>query len=275
LIQGVVGRDATRRLLCSLWTSLLLLSSACGGSEQGAPAADPAEHVSAPAPAAQVAQAAPAQVAQAAPGEPRRGPPLGIGEPLAPSPFTLEQRYLEAARQGDLPKLERALQLGVDVNAKDDLQRSALLLAARDAGSLEAVLFLEARGAKIDEPDAGGRTALSWAAGGGHLALVKQLASKGALVDQPDVEQRRPLFHAVAAEQPEVVEWLLGAGAKVDAADQFGDTPLMLACAKGYGDMAALLLARGADPALRNQEGRTAGDRAAAGAEVCRAPART
>jgi ankyrin repeat protein len=250
-------------LLCCIWT-LLLLTSACGGSEQGAPAADPAEKAAAPAP-----------VAQAAPSEPRRGPPLGIGEPLAPSPFTLEQRYLEAARQGDLPTLERALERGVDVNAKDDLQRTALLLAVRDAGSLEALLFLESRGARIDEPDAGGRTALSWASGAGRLALVKQLASKGALIDQPDMEQRRPLFHAVAGEHPEVVVWLLDAGAKVNAADQFGDTPLMLACAKGYGDLAALLLARGADPALRNQEGRTAGDRAAAGAEVCRAPART
>jgi len=257
----VIGRDALGLWLCGIWTPLLLLSSACGGSEQGAPAADPAE--------------AAAALAQAAPPEPRRGPPLGIGEPLAPSPFTLEQRYLEAARQGDLPTLEKALERGVDVNAKDDLQRSALLLAARDAGSLEAVLFLESRGARVDDPDAGGRTALSWAAGAGRLALAKHLASKGALIEQPDVQQRRPLFHAVTGEHPEVVEWLLDTGANVNAADAFGDTPLMLACAKGYGDLAALLLARGADPALRNQEGRTARDRAAGGADVCLAPAST
>ena len=46
----------------------------------------------------------------------------------------------------------------------------------------------------------------------------------------------------------------------------------MLACAKGYGELAALLLRSGADPALPNQEGRTAGDRAAPGTDVCLAP---
>jgi hypothetical protein len=66
-------------------------------------------------------------------------PPLGIGEPRAPEPFTLEQRLLDAARRGDDATALRALEKGAPVGAKDDVGRSALLLAARDAGSLELV----------------------------------------------------------------------------------------------------------------------------------------
>ena len=56
---------------------------------------------------------------------------------------------------------------------KDDLGRTALLLAARDAGSLELVRFLHAKGAAVDEPDVGGRAALSYAAESGRLDIVR------------------------------------------------------------------------------------------------------
>jgi len=98
---------------------------------------------------------------------------------------------------------------------------------------------------------------------------VKHLLERGALLDRPDVQGRTPLFHAVLGNQPETVTLLLDAGADVNPVDAFGDTPLMMACAKGRGDLAALLLARGADASLRNQEGRTARDRAAPGTDAC------
>jgi ankyrin repeat protein len=68
------------------------------------------------------------------------------------------------------------------------------------------------------------------------------------------------------------VAFLLARGADPNAAARFQDTPLMLACVQGRGEIAALLLQRGADPSLRNQEGRTAADRAAPGTDVCRPP---
>jgi len=200
------------------------------------------------------------------------GNALGIGEPRAPEPFTLELRFLDAARRGDRATLERALERGVDLEAKDDLGRTALLLAARDAGSLELVRFLREKGAAVDVPDVEGRAALSHAAESGRLDVVRELAAHGAETDRADREQRTPLFFAAAGNHRETVEFLLAKGARVDAANQFGDTPLMLACAKGYAEMAALLLAKGADPALRDQEGRTARERAAPEAAVCLAP---
>jgi ankyrin repeat protein len=72
------------------------------------------------------------------------------------------------------------------------------------------------------------------------------------------------------------VVFLLDKGADVNSADRYADTLLMQACAKGFSGMAILLLERGADPTRKDQEGRTASDRAApAAADVCRGAAPT
>lgn len=198
------------------------------------------------------------------------GGPLGIGEPRKPEPYTLEQRFLQAAREGDRATLELALARGVAPGTRDDLGRSALLLAVHDAGSLEIARFLHAKGAAVDEPDHGGRAPLSWTAADGHEEIARWLLDLGARADRRDAEGRTPLFYAAAAGHAGIATLLLDRGADPNAADRFGDTTLMLVCARGQDSMAALLLARGADPSLRNQEGRTAADRAAPGASVCR-----
>lgn len=199
-------------------------------------------------------------------------PAFGVGEPLVPAPFTLEQRFLEAARQGDRRTLELALAKGVAIDAKDELGRSALLLTVRDAQSPEAMALLRVKGAAIDVPDVGGRTAISWAAAAGRLDLVRQLAAWDAQVDRGDEDARTPLFYAAAENHRDVVAFLVTKGAKADVADRFGDTALMIACAKGHAEMAALLLEHGADPARKNQEGRTARDRSAPGIPICLDP---
>ena len=80
-------------------------------------------------------------------------------------------------------------------------------------------------------------------------------------------------LHAAAARgDVPAISKLIAARADVNARDQFGDTPLIVACAKGNGATAALLLERGADPTLKDQEGRTAAERAAPGTGPCRRP---
>lgn len=201
------------------------------------------------------------------------GRPLGIGEPREPEVYSLEMRFLDAVRENDRKSVERALARGVAVGSRDDAGRSALLLAARDAGSLELVKLLHARGAALDEPDVGGRTALSWAAANGHLDIVRWLAEQGVPTDRKDAESRTPLYHAVAGEQLDVIEFLLAHGASPNTPDHFGDTPLILACSKGYDALAEMLLRSGADASLRNREGQTAADRAANPNGPCRAGA--
>jgi hypothetical protein len=200
-----------------------------------------------------------------APPEAKRNLALGTGEVRAPEPFTRTQRLLDAVSRGDRPTIERALGRGATLAVKDDLGRSPVLLATLDAGDLELVRWLHAEGATLDEPDAGGRTALSFAAAVGRLDIVRFLIENGAAVDRPDMQQRTPLFHAALGDHAEVAAFLLDRRAAPDA--------LIVACAKGNTTTAALLLRRGADAGIEDQEGRTARERSAPEAAVCRAPA--
>ncbi|HXJ34319.1 MAG TPA: ankyrin repeat domain-containing protein [Candidatus Eisenbacteria bacterium] len=226
----------------------LTLAGACGGEPVAPPARTPPTTLQAPA-------------------APHR--PLGMDEPRKAQPFTIDQRLLDAVRRGDRPTLERALELGASVQAKDDLQRGCVLLATKDAGDLALVQWLHEKGAPLDDPDVGGRTALGFAAEGGRLDLVRYLVEGGAAVNARDGQQRTPLFHAVLGDHADVMTFLLASGADVNVRDQFGDTPLIVACAKGFGATATLLLEHGADATLRDQEGRTARERSVPGVEPC------
>jgi len=195
---------------------------------------------------------------------------MGAGEVRKAEPFTVEQRLLEAVRQNDRATITRAVELGTSLAAKDDLQRSTVLLATLDAGDLDLVRWLHEKGVALDEPDAGGRTPLSFAAETGRLAIAQYLVDGGATVERRDMQQRTPLFHAALSDHPDVIAFLADRGADVNARDQYGDTPLIVACAKGNSAAAALLLKRGADPAVKDQEGRTAKERSAPEADPCR-----
>lgn len=199
-----------------------------------------------------------------------RGPALGLGEPRQPEPFTIEQRLLDAVRRDDRPTAERALARGAPIGARDDIGRGVVLLAVLDARDLDLARWLHGRGAAVDEPDNGGRTALSFAASNGRLDIVAWLLEQGAVVDRRDGQQRTALFHAALGDHTEVIAALQARGADVNSRDQWRDTPLIAACAKGNAAAAAYLLAHGADPALTDQEGRTARERAAPGMTVCR-----
>lgn len=190
---------------------------------------------------------------------------LGLGEPRKPEPFTIEQRLLDAVRRNDRPTIERALARSASLGARDDIGRGVVLLAVLDAQDLDLVRWLHGKGAALDEPDHGGRNALSYAAETGQTEVARYLLDHGTLVDRRDVQQRTPLFNAALGNHTEIVALLLERGADPNARDQFGDTPLIVACAKGSGTAASQLLAHGADPSLRDQEGRTAYERSAPG----------
>ncbi|MFN8546258.1 MAG: ankyrin repeat domain-containing protein [Candidatus Binatia bacterium] len=194
---------------------------------------------------------------------------MGTGEARNPQPFTIEQRLLDAVRRGDRETLERALERGATVHAKDDLQRSTILLATKDAGDVALVRWLHGKGAALDDADLGGRTAASFAAADGRLDILRYLIENGAVADRPDGQKRTPLFHAALGDHADAVAFLLDRGADVNVRDQFGDTPLIVACGKGNAATAALLLARGADASLKDQEGRTARERSAPETAPC------
>ena len=117
-----------------------------------------------------------------------------------------------------------------------------------------------------------GRTALSWAAGGGHEGVVRLflgrpfdgprgvgprwketqqainplLRRKRVNLDKPDSYGQTPLAWAAGKGHGGVVDLLLGQeGVSADKPDNNGRTPLWLAARDGHDDIVKLLLGRG------------------------------
>lgn len=214
---------------------------------------------------------APAGTAGAVPAS-RPGSGSLVPKPSAPDPrpFTLEDRYLDAAQRGDLKMIQLCLDKGVDLKTKDSIGRSALLLAARDAKNLDVVKFLHEKGLPADDADATGRSPLADAAGNGDVAIVSWLIEQKADLERKDAQGRTPLFGAAIGGSVATVARLIEGGAKVNVRDNYEDTPLIDACNKGNDEVARLLVEKGADPSLKDQEGRTARERAPETATYCR-----
>jgi len=132
-----------------------------------------------------------------------------------------------AAEGGSVEAADLLIRAGADLGAKSGLYRTTPLLAAAGTeGNPEMARLLLGKGAKADDRDKDGRSAISRAAYGGHLEMVKVLLSGGASVDLPDSNGETPLIRAAAQGHLPVVRTLLKAGADVNHRDKAGKTAL-------------------------------------------------
>ncbi len=127
--------------------------------------------------------------------------------------------------------LQRALQRGDDVNAADETGWTALMIAAV-TGQPQSISVLLGAGARIDQRDNHGDTALIGAAavrfGDLHMAAetVKILLARGASPDAVDDLDESALMWAARAGNPESIKLLLDAGANPARLDQAGHDAL-------------------------------------------------
>jgi ankyrin repeat protein len=135
------------------------------------------------------------------------------------------------------------------------------LAALGDADRLRAYLQPNPAGATAFSED--GFTALHFAAflGGSGVAQVLIDAGADVAAVAQNGMQVQPL-NSAAAGRTEVCGLLLDAGAPVDARQSGGYTALHEAALNGNEALVDVLLAHGADPALADDEGRTAADHA-------------
>ncbi|MDR2876738.1 MAG: ankyrin repeat domain-containing protein [Chromatiales bacterium] len=125
-----------------------------------------------------------------------------------------------AARYGQLARVRQLLDQGVDINTRDALGRTALIVAAAESDTDVVSLLLE-RGADIALRDNDGSDALT-------AAVIKGRSQN--------------------------VIRLLDAGAALEARGPQGETALMAAIRAGESTIVNLLLLRGADPGTQSQE---------------------
>lgn len=118
---------------------------------------------------------------------------------------------------------------------------------AAEAGHVEALRLLLARGAPVDAADADGWTPLHLAALGGHAAAAQALLAAGATVDaRSSLPETRALIVAAELGHVDVVRALLDAGADLDGDTAHKPAPLASALRYRQFDAARTLLDAGA-----------------------------
>jgi len=161
-------------------------------------------------------------------------------------PQTLAAPIHEAARNGDVDRIEQLLAQGADLEERDQTQETPLISAAL-AGQLDTVGSLISKGADVHARNDRGLTALHAAAYGGYPKIVRLLIEHGAMVnDAQNPFKITPLHAAAEEDQIEVVQVLIGAKANLESTEVNGYTPLSRAGFREHWDVVTALLKAGA-----------------------------
>ncbi|MBX7218497.1 MAG: ankyrin repeat domain-containing protein [Blastocatellia bacterium] len=158
---------------------------------------------------------------------------------------------MDAAGNGDIPKMKVLMAAGADVNASPRYGETVLIYAVQ-RGNLEAVKLLLENGANIHQMGHQSMDALNWAATGKNTVITEYLLSKGANPFHQDSVGRTALMRAVRWGNIEQIHCLIRWGANVNARDKKGRTPIMYSM---DAKVQQLLLDLGADPNLKDIQG--------------------
>ena len=171
---------------------------------------------------------------------------------------TLNEGLRAAAWTNDVTEARRLITLGADVNAKDETQQSAYLIATSE-GYLDLLRLTLAHGAQVDDKDSWNGTGLIRAAERGHALVVGELLRAGIARDHINRIGYQAIHEAVwlgddTPEYATTVRVLAAGGVELDRRAPSAElTPLEMARQIGHTGAAGILetitsAARPADP---------------------------
>jgi len=171
---------------------------------------------------------------------------------------------VQAARTGDFASMKKLIEQGGNVNEK--VCGCTALMYAAFYGRDEMTEYLLKLGAKIDECNLSGQTALIWAVERNYYSTAKILLHAHANADIADKKGLTALHKAVRSGNLNIVQLLIEEGrANIDmqASKEFDCcTALQDASFYGYREIVQYLLEHEASVDQRNAQGRTALHRA-------------
>lgn len=170
--------------------------------------------------------------------------------------FVDRSAVIEAMNEVEKGHSDKAV-IRVDAVSNDSLtfdQEDALI-----QGDIEQVERFLDEGTQVDARDAEGITALMYASYHGQESIVNLLIERGANINASEyVDGRTALMDSSINGQSEMVELLLNRGADINAKSNTGWTALMWAVERKRNEVVALLVDRGAYLDSRNDDGKTA-----------------
>jgi len=157
-----------------------------------------------------------------------------------------------AVRKGDIGYV-RAHAAKAEIEVRDGRGATPLMHAAA-FGNIETLKALIDAGADVNARNQMNATALLWAAGDPEKSRL--LIDRGADVKAQSKQGRTPLMVAAMRRgNSAIVELILSKGVDIQARDRLGATALNLAARAGDLDTVKLLIAKGADPNLGDGRG--------------------
>jgi ankyrin repeat protein len=181
----------------------------------------------------------------------------------APDQATLDTRLIAAAWKNDLLRARRLIDQGADVNAQDETQQSAYLIAASE-GYLRLLELALRNGAEVNAKDSFNGTALIRAADRGHADVAGHLVAAGVDLDHVNELGWTALHEAIilgdgSARYQDTVRVLVASGADLRLPSRRdGVTPLQPARARGSDEIAQVLQAGlDAEPVSREHADRS------------------
>ena len=151
------------------------------------------------------------------------------------------------AKKDCLDVVKSLVDAGADIEAKDGMGRSPLLVACEN-GNIAKVKMLVEAGASVRATDYKKQTCLTLAAHHGHTETVRYLVGLPEVeVNQKAMNKHTALHSALLEGHPDVVQLLIDAGADIEARNNFGRSPLLVASSKGKLSIVKLLVKAGAE----------------------------
>jgi ankyrin repeat protein len=168
----------------------------------------------------------------------------------------IPKHMLKAAQFDDPARVVLFLQAGMPVDARDERNWTALMVAAFN-GNLHVAKVLIEHGADPHARDLGGYTPLHWACLNGHVEVARLLLDRGVDPNSRSNSNWTSLLQAATNGHAKVVALLLDAGANPNIASNEGWTPLHKAVANGHAQSVRMLMRAGASVHARHRDGCT------------------
>lgn len=154
----------------------------------------------------------------------------------------------QAARSGSIKNVQSWLERGVDINARQKLEKGIYntpLCFGITSGNISLVEYLLQNGADINDMDSEGNTPLHYAAVSGEMEMVQLFFDK-VDINSKNNAGKTPLAvttidHNPKGNQVSMASYLISMGADVDIADNSNHTPLLSAVMNNMMDVAKVL----------------------------------